>query len=69
MIDITGRFYASSYFPSYYARMTEYSLQTVKGGIVDRYLLVTTGYGMKTAQFLQAVEGAIFRASIMAIAT
>jgi hypothetical protein len=40
--------------------MTEYSLQAVKGGIFDRYLLVTLGYGMKTAQFLQAVEGAIF---------
>jgi hypothetical protein len=47
--------------------MTEYSLQAVKGGIVDRYLLATTGYGKKTAQFLQAVEGTIFRASITAI--
>jgi hypothetical protein len=49
--------------------MTEYSLQAVKGGIFDRYLLVTTGYGMMTAQFLQALEGAIFRASITAVVT
>jgi hypothetical protein len=69
MIDITEHFCASSYFPRCYAMMTEYSLQAVKGGIFDRYLLATTGYGTQTAQFLQAVEGAIFCASIMAITT